>query len=252
MSEWVLRQLLERQLPSPRVPLMIQYWTQLLFLHWRWAAAEIQKRLPGGLVVDTFDGTGWIGLVPFFMKGVRPSGFPALPLVSNFLELNLRTYVKDGAGRPGIWFFSLDANQPLAVWTARMFFALPYRHATMHASHRDGWTEYASARVGGGPMLEYRYRGVGPLQEAVFGSLEFFLVERYRLFASRRGQLLSGRVYHPPYQLSGAEVSHCDTRLFRLDDLESPSRPPDHVCYAPGLGVSVYALELGGASAETF
>jgi uncharacterized protein len=243
MSGWALQQLVERRLPSSRAPLMVQYWTQLLFLHWRWEAEEIQKRLPTGLVVDSFDGTGWIGLVPFFMRGVHPTGFPALPILSNFLELNLRTYVKDGSGRPGIWFFSLDANQPLAVWAAQMFFSLPYRHATMHASELDGWIDYASARASHGPVLEYRYRGVGPVQEAAFGSLEFFLVERYRLFAFRRGQLLSGRVYHAPYQLSGAEVSHCDPRLFALDGLESPSRPPDHVCYAPGVGVSVYALE---------
>ena len=222
---------------------MFERWTNLLFLHWRWDAREIQTRLPEGLNADSFDGSAWIGIVPFFMSGVRPSGFPALPVISCFLELNLRTYVKDESGRPGVWFFSLDANQPVAVWAARILFALPYRHATMRAREVDGWIDYVSTRSGRGLELEYRYRGVGGTEEAAFGSLQFFLIERYRLFAFRRGQLLSGRVYHTPYRVSGAEVSQYDARLFELDGFETPNRPPDHLCYAPRVDVSIYALE---------
>jgi uncharacterized protein YqjF (DUF2071 family) len=222
---------------------MFQCWTKLLFLHWQWDAGEIQKRLPEGLAVDCFDGTAWIGIVPFFMSGVRPSGLPPLPMLSSFLELNLRTYVRDESGRPGVWFFSLDANQPLAVWTARILFALPYRQATMRARDAGGWIDYVSARSGYRVALKYRYRGAGKIGEAALGSLEFFLIERYRLFAFRRGQLFSGRVYHPPYQVSGAEVNHYDARLLELDGFDVPGRPPDHVCYAPRVDVSVYALE---------
>jgi uncharacterized protein len=240
MSDWVSRQVIGRQLPSRCSPVMYQSWTKLLFLHWRWDPAEIQKRLPRGLAIDRFDGSAWIGIVPFFMGGVRPTGFPPLPVVSNFLELNLRTYVRDESGRPGVWFFSLDANQPLAVWAARLLFALPYQHATMRANQIDGWTDYASARSGREPVLNYRYRPKGPVTEAVLGSLEFFLIERYRLFAFRGGQLFSGRVYHVPYQLGGAELGYYDPRLFELDGFDLPVGPPDHVCYAPRVDVSVY------------
>jgi uncharacterized protein YqjF (DUF2071 family) len=243
MSEWILRQITERQPPSRRSPAMYQCWTRLLFLHWRWDADKIQKRLPIGLTVDCFDDSAWIAIVPFFMQGVRPAGFPPLPAISKFLELNLRTYVRDEKGRPGIWFFSLDANQPLAVWGARTLFALPYQHATMRAAQIDGWTDYVSARNGRLPVLKYRYRRKGTVREAALGSLEFFLVERYRLFASRSGQLFSCRVYHMPYQLSGAEVDQCDPRLFELEGFDVPDRPPDHVCYASRVDVSVYALE---------
>lgn len=243
MSEWVSRQLAERRLPAGRSPAMFQSWTNLLFLHWRWDASEIQKRLPKELAVDSFDRSAWIGIVPFFMSGVRPSGFPALPAISRFMELNLRTYVKDESGRPGVWFFSLDANQPVAVWAARILFALPYQHATMRATEVDGWINYVSARSGHRLELEYRYRGVGAAEEAALGSLEFFLIERYRLYAFRRGQLLSGRVYHAPYRVGGAEVSHCDARLFELEGFDVPDRPPDHVCSVPRVDVSVYALE---------
>jgi uncharacterized protein YqjF (DUF2071 family) len=243
MSDWVFHQVIDRQLPSRRGPVMYQSWTKLLFLHWRWDPAEIQKRLPRGLAVDRFDESAWIGIVPFFMDGVRPAGFPPLPLVSNFLELNLRTYVRDEYGRPGVWFFSLDANQPLAVWVARLLFALPYQHATMRANQIGGWTDYVSARTGREPVLNYRYRRKGPVTEAALGSLEFFLIERYRLFASRGGQLFSGRVYHMPYRLSGADLGHYDPRLFELDGFDVPLGLPDHVCYAPRVDVSVYLPE---------
>jgi uncharacterized protein len=243
MSEWVVRQLIERQLPAGCGAIMYQCWRRLLFLHWRWDAGEIQKRLPTALTIDCFDGSAWIGIVPFFMSWVRPAGFPPLPVISNFLELNLRTYVKDESGRPGVWFFSLDANQPLAVWAARILFGLPYQHALMRASQSGAWTDYISARSGYQPALNYRYRNHGAAAEVALGSLEFFLIERYRLYTFRGGQLVTGRVYHPPYQVSGAQVDLYDPRLFELDGFPVPDRPPDHVCYASRIDVSVYPLE---------
>ena len=242
MSEWVLRQLIERQLPARCGPVMYQCWRKLLFLHWRCDPGESQKRLPIGLTIDCFDGSAWIGIVPFFMSGIRPAGFPPL-MIPDFLELNLRTYVRDESGRPGIWFFSLDANQRLAVWAARILFALPYQHAAMHASQVGIWTDYVSARSGCEPVLNYRYRNKGAAEEVALGSLEFFLIERYRLYTFRSGQLLAGRVYHPPYQVSRAEVARYDPRLFELERFPVPDRSPDHVCYASRVDVSVYPLE---------
>jgi uncharacterized protein len=242
MNDWVLRQLKERQIPATS-PVMFQGWKHLLFLHWRWDPDEIQKRLPVGLAVDCFDRSGWIGIVPFFMEDVRLIGCPPLPMVSNFLELNLRTYVTDAENRPGIWFFSLDANQPFAVWSARAFFALPYWHARMQAMRTDGWIEYRSARDNRESPLIFRYHGTGPTSEAALESLEFFLIERYRLFASRRGQLFSGKVYHTPYQLGPVDLGQHDGRLFELDGFPAPIRPPDHIAYAPRVDASIYPLE---------
>jgi uncharacterized protein YqjF (DUF2071 family) len=243
MSEWVVRQLIERQPPAQRRPVMHQCWRKLLFLHWRWDPVEVQKRLPNELTVDRFDESAWIGIVPFFMGAVRPVGFPPLPVISNFLELNLRTYVRDESERPGVWFFSLDANQPLAVWVARTLFALPYRHAVMRANQVGGWTDYVSARSGHQSVLNYRYRCEGPAEEVALGSLEFFLIERYRLFAFRGGQLLTSRVSHAPYRISGAVVDRYDPRLFELEGFDAPDRAPDHVCHAHRVDVSVYPLE---------
>ncbi|HEX2852106.1 MAG TPA: DUF2071 domain-containing protein [Opitutaceae bacterium] len=170
-------------------------WTHLLFLHWQWDPAEVQRTLPPGLTVDTFEGNAWIGLVPFFMRDVRPAFFPAVPVLSHFLEFNVRTYVYDAHGRPGVWFYSLDCNRWLAVKTARALFHLKYEHAEMNAQvDAAGAVDYHVCRRGEKRRSRFVYRLDGPTGQAPLGSQEFFLVERYRLFAhdARRDRLLSG------------------------------------------------------------
>ena len=107
--------------------MMHHAWRDLLFLHWRVDPERIQRTLPPGLTVDVFDGAAYVGIVPFFMCDIRPRGLPAMPGLSNFMELNVRTYVHDAQGTPGVWFYSLDCNSRLTVWGARRFFHLPYR-----------------------------------------------------------------------------------------------------------------------------
>jgi uncharacterized protein len=243
MKEWVRRQLIERQPPGRPAPVMFQRWLHLLFLHWSLSPEVVQKTLPQGLQVDTFEGKAWIGIVPFFMRGVRPAGLPAFPGISNFLELNLRTYVRDLSGRPGIWFYSLDANQPLAVCFARAAFGLPYEFATMVATISDRGIDYRSQRAGQNRSLRYRYRASRKLGEAGLGTLDFFLVERYRLFAHRRGDLFTGRVHHSPYQLSEASVAEADPALFAMDGFETPAAPSAHALYSERVDVSIYPMD---------
>ena len=243
MNEGVRAQLRERQLP-PGCPVMFQTWRDLIFLHWRVPADLVTARLPRGLELDTYEGSAWIGVVPFFMRRVRPAGVPPLPLLSNFLELNLRTYVRDGRGRPGVWFFSLDANQPVAVLVARLAFGLNYRLRAMSARREpDNWIFYECRSVPRSVSQHYRYRATGHSQPAIAGSLEFFLLERYRLFAERNQRLLSGRVYHVPYELTSAEIEPVDARVFDSNDLVNPLRQPDHVCYSGRVDVWVYPIE---------
>jgi uncharacterized protein len=246
MEEWIRRQLIERQQPGSLAPVMFQRWLHLLFLHWSFSPDIVQKTLPQGLEVDTFQGKAWIGIVPFFMQGVRPARFPAVPGISNFLELNLRTYVRDLTGRPGIWFYSLDASQPLAVCVARATFGLPYKFATMVATLSDRGIDYRSRRFRDNNSLRYLYRPSKKLGEAGLGSLDFFLVERYRLFAHRGGKLFTGRVHHSPYQLRGVTVHDADPALFAMDGFETPTAPFIHALYSERVDVSVYPIELVG------
>lgn len=230
---------------SPPLPVeMYQRWEKLLFLHWAFDPELIQKTLPPGLTVDAFDGQAWVAIVPFLMRGIRPRFLPAVGGISNFLELNLRTYVHDDQGRAGVWFYSLDCNQPLAVKIARRAFHLPYHHARMTAeTASDGCLKYASQRAGDEGVSQFEYRPVAETFEAAPGSLEFHLAERYLLFSKTPRGLRMGRVHHRPYPLARADVHQWDARLFALNGLPVPDRPPDHVLASAGVEVKVYPLQ---------
>lgn len=221
---------------------MHQQWANLLFLHWKMNAEEIQRRLPKGLYVDTYDGHAWLGVVPFFMNRIRPSFLPPVPGISWFLELNVRTYVYDEKGTPGVWFFSLDCNQALAVVLAQQLFQLPYEHAKMQATEHDGQLEYHCRRDVMADRADYRYQPCQQGQLAVAPSLEFFLLERYLLFsANRKGKLFTGRVHHSPYRY---EVAVCDAwsalpaewNGFRLQG------PPVSILTAETVNVNIFPL----------
>lgn len=225
---------------------MRQRWADLLFLHWSWDADAVQRTLPPGLTVDTFEGRAWIGLVPFFMQAVRPRFFPAVPGLSDFMELNVRTYVHDDAGRPGVWFYSLDCNQWLAVKIARGLFHLPYEHARMTALRRGaGRIDYRSQRRGDGKESRFDYEAAGRGEAAEPGSKEFFLLERYRLYSCHavHGQLWSGRVAHHPYRFQRTEIPVHDDRVLSLAGFDPAGRSPDHACVAESVEVDVFPLE---------
>lgn len=220
-----------------------QRWDQLLFLHWAYDAAVIQRTLPPGLTVDTYDGRAYLGVVPFFMRRIRPPFLPPVPWLSYFLELNLRTYVHDAAGRPGIWFYSLDCNRALAVWVARWRFHLPYQHAALSARVEGDRVDYRARRRGDAHTGRFTYRPTAPARPAEAGTLEFFLAERYRLFARRRdGRLRTASVHHPPYPLAPAEVTAYDSRVIELAGFDAPGRPPDHALHARRVDVTVFKI----------
>lgn len=235
-----------REKPIGRNPVMYQTWKHLLFLHWEIDAAIIQQTLPKGLHADIFEGKAYIGLVPFFMKNIRPVFFPAVPGISNFLETNVRTYVHDEKGVPGVWFFSLDANQSLAVWLARTFFKLPYYRAKMSAewnAEKDKLL-YKSKRKDKEKTSIFEYATKGKVKTATLGTLEFFLLERYILFSWNKTQqkLMKGQVVHSPYQFMETRVSQWDNELLQLNQFEITGSP-ELMHYAPGVDVHVYAIE---------
>ena len=188
---------------------MAQQWHDLLFAHWPTSADLLRAHIPTGLELDTFEGTAWLAVVPFRMEGIRLRYAPAVPGTSSFPELNVRTYVKRD-GKPGVWFFSLDAASALAVAVARAWFRLPYFRANMRCEERLGWIAYQSERThrhAPSARLIGKYRGVGEPFRAPQGSLEHFLIERYCLYSAMpNGQLLRGEIHHAPWDLQPAEA----------------------------------------------
>ena len=237
-----------RTRPVGHIPVMHQRWQDLLFLHWSYDPSAIQSTLPEGLTIDTFDGKAWVGIVPFFMRDVRPSFCPPLPGISYFLEMNVRTYVYDQRGVPGVWFYSLDANQRLAVLAARRLFHLPYFESKMKADRDPKTSEirYMSHRRGTQDRLisRFRYRPRGSPRLAQPGTLEFFLIERYVLFTVLARQLCpwSCRVHHQPYPLMDVEVSEWDDASLALAGLKRNARGADHSVMSSGVAVEVFAL----------
>jgi uncharacterized protein YqjF (DUF2071 family) len=237
-----------RERPLHRTPVMYEKWENLLFLHWEYDPQAIQRTLPNGLYVDTFDGKAYLGIVPFLMRDVQTRLFPFPLGISDFEELNVRTYVYDRTGTPGVWFYSLDANHYFAGKLARLFFNLPYFHANMTAefSPDQKETSFSSYRYGTDPTLksQFRYQEISQPSLAAPGTLEFFLIERYVLFAySKRNKLYSGRVWHSPYQLTDVEVSNLDENVLYLDGFLKPARAADHKIMSHGVEVDVFGLE---------
>jgi len=240
----VERQLALRQRPLGKRPAMYQTWTDLLFVHWELPVEAIARHLPKGLFVDTFDGRAFVGVVPFLMRHIRPRPFPPLPWLSYFREMNVRTYVHDRHGNPGVWFFSLDANRYPAVRIGQRFFHLPYRHATM-SKRGDERIDYTVRRRGTERTTQLTWRFVEPLGTARPGTLEFFLTERYLMFVHdrRRDRLMSGLVHHEPYPLTSVELERADEVVLAQNGLDRGSAPPVHAIGSRGVDVDVFAVE---------
>ena len=241
----ILQQTGHRPWPLPSSPwVMAQSWHELLFAHWAVPVDVIRPQVPAALTVDTFEGRAWLGVVPFRMTGVRLRFTPALPWLSAFPELNVRTYVSF-RGKPGVWFFSLDAANPLAVTAARAWFGLPYFRARMHCVEKEGWVRYRSERKHPGAppaVLKASYRPLGNAFQPPGGSLEHFLTERYCLYATKsRGRIYRGEIHHPAWSLQAAEAEITENSMAEAAGVSLPSGRPllhfarrqDMVAWAP-------------------
>lgn len=233
-----------RTRPTGEAPVMYQRWLDLSFLHWEVPAADLQRLMPGGLTIDTFEGRAFVGLVPFRMRDIRPRLCPALPGISHFLETNVRTYVHvDGKG-PGVWFFSLDAANRIGAWLGRHWFKLPYyfAHMTMD-SVSDGSLVYKGRRAADRQTgYEVWVSGDGPCRPAEPGTLEHFLVERYLLYTVQGSRLMSGQVWHEPYQIRAVSPDSFQETLLEASGILRP-RSGSIAHYSPGVEVDVYKLK---------
>ena len=217
-------------------------WTNLAFLHWPVDPAVLRPLVPAPFPIDTFDGQAWVGVVPFRMEETRLHFTPAIPGLSEFAELNVRTYVRVG-DRAGVWFFSLDAANPLAVRGARLLYNLPYFDAEMSIEPRGEGVEYRSERVHrDAPQARFRavYEPTGTVYQAASGTLDHFLVERYCLFnLDRAGKAGFMDIHHLPWPLQPA-IANIELNTMTLAaGIPLPDRAPV-VHFARSLQVLVW------------
>jgi uncharacterized protein len=217
-------------------------WRDLLFAHWVVDLDALRPLIPASLEIDTFEGRAYVGIVPFRMEDVSPRGLPAVPYLSAFPEVNVRTYVRHG-GLDGVWFFSLDASRRLAVEGARLGFHLPYFHARMTMERDEDDVVYRSSRRdrrGRPGELDVRYRPTGPIQPAPAGSLDRWLTERLRLFApDRHGRVSTTSIAHVPWPLRPAEAEFRVETLSTAQGIEL-SGPPVQLAFADRLDVRAW------------
>jgi uncharacterized protein len=219
-----------RPWPVPDGPwIMTQSWHDLLFAHWPLNPAALRDKLPADLPLDLFDGRAWLGVIPFHMTNVAPRGASWLPaVVSAFPELNVRTYVTV-SGKPGVYFFSLDAANALAVMTARALFRLPYHRATMAVNVGPRRVSYRSRRLPGAGAAEFAasYGPIGIAQAPQPGTLEHFLTERYCLYTTdRAGRISRLEIHHRPWPLQPADAQIAVNTLAAASDLALPAIAP--------------------------
>ena len=220
--------------------LQAQTWESLLFAHWRVPIDQLRLHVPEELPLDTFDNSAWVGLTPFRISGLRVRGLPPLPIVSSFLELNVRTYVQRD-GKAGIYFFGLDAASSLAVEAARRLYRLPYFRARMSADFVRGEVDFASERVEGRrAALHARYRHDGEPTPPAPGSLEHFLTERYCLFTMHDDRVHWAQIHHPPWPLQQAEVEIAENTM-PPPGIELSGEPVCH--FSARQDVVIWALE---------
>ena len=254
MTDWsaILREQEHRPYPLPAAPFAVTMtWHDLLFAHFEVEPRALRAAVPSSLELDLWHGQAWVGVVPFYMSQVGPPALNQLPWTSAFAELNVRTYVTRG-GRAGVYFFSLDAANWLAVLTARAKFHLPYFWARMELEHEGATIRYRSRRWLGPPArFEASYQPSGEPYSSQPGSLEHWLTERYCLYTTDgAGVVYRGEIQHPPWPLQAAQADISINEMGRPHGLSlAAERPLLH--FARRLDVLAWPLERAETGGRT-
>jgi uncharacterized protein YqjF (DUF2071 family) len=232
----------QRPWPVPNTPwIMKQSWYDLLFLHYPIPVQALLPYVPPGMHLDTFNNTAWISVVPFWMSGIRFRGTPAVPYLSQFPEINVRTYVTVD-DKPGVYFFSLDAQSRIGVFFGKNFYKLPYYYSKMSVSHKGKDILYASARTED-PSIQFqaRYKPVSDVFQAEKGTLDYWLVERYCLAAYDNHRTYLSEINHKPWQLQRADYSVTQNTMLHPFGISLPDTYCAH--FSKRIDVHVWPLK---------
>jgi uncharacterized protein YqjF (DUF2071 family) len=208
-----------RPFAVPQGPwVMKQIWHDLLLAHWHVSASYLRPLIPKGIELDVWEDKHWISIIPFHISGMRFRGLPPFPYISRFPELNVRTYVTVN-GKPGIYFFSLEAARRLNVECARLFFHLPYMYAQMSVNTEDEFIHFSSTRLdarGRPAQFDGTYRPAHPQTfHAKQGTLLYWLTERYCQYSvNNQGEIFGGDIHHLPWDLQRAELHMSKNSMF--------------------------------------
>lgn len=219
-------------------PVMLQGWKDLTYVHFPYDPQVVQRRLPPGLEVDTFEDSAWVGLVAFHMEDIRLPGAPAVPYLGTFPETNVRTYVRGPYGRQGVWFDSLDITRLIPVLVAMGTYRIPYRWSKMSIAHQDGAVIYRAKRRWPGPGGVTSKIVARPGDEIEASNLDHFLTDRWGLYSSFGRGLAYAPVDHAPWPLRAATLVDFEDGLIEAAGYPPPKGEP-LVHYSPGVDVRI-------------
>ncbi|MBO8170902.1 MAG: DUF2071 domain-containing protein [Bacillaceae bacterium] len=230
---------------------MKQTWHRLLFAHWPVAPDRIKPFIPDPLELDTYDGKAWVGIVPFYMSGIRYRFLPPVPFTSSFAEINVRTYVTLD-DKPGVYFFSLDAASLPAVRAAKLMYKLPYYHASITQNVAGLNVVYDSSRKGKDANARFSavYQPLSPVYLSRPGNLDHWLTERYCLYTFDSDYIYRCEIDHEPWPLQTAEAEIKANSMLQPVGVDLPGQSP--LChYSEKIDVRVWPLEKVTSRVQT-
>lgn len=209
-----------------------QEWNDAVFLHWKVPVEELTKHIPEGLEIESIDGECWISVVAFTMQKIRPRMLPSLAFISDFHEINVRTYLKHN-NKTGVYFLNIEAEKWLSANLARIISTLPYQTAHMKRSNHAGQHTYTSTNAVSRFSLHTTYSIGEEITEK--STLDLWLTERYCLYLNKGNTISKYEIHHKPWQLYEIDVTDLDVQ-FTIDGLPI-NRKPDMAHYSTGVQV---------------
>jgi uncharacterized protein YqjF (DUF2071 family) len=229
--------------PPVAKPAFLTDWDTTAFVNWSYDPDILRGHLPQGLELDLFDGKGWLSLVLFHAGNAHFPWSPPIRPLSNYQQFNLRTYVRGADGTPGVYFFSMDIDEPV-VLLGRLTYGAPYMLASMTVARAGDELHYASARRWGGPgcSCDVRLRIGAPYDNGSVPPVAPFLADRWWLYAVMKGRLVRAAVAHQPWQLSEATVLSLRETIVEAAGIK-PLPQPAAVFYAGSVSARIGSPE---------
>jgi len=185
-----------------------QEWNNALFLHWKVSTEELTKLIPCNILVDTFNGESWVSLVAFTMEKIRPRLLPSVSTISDFHEINVRTYLTQD-NKQGVYFLNIEAQKQVSTFVAKLLSGLPYEKATIDRQTKGKTQIYIAANKSKGFQLDVTFK-IGQ-KIKVKSELDNWLTERYCLYLDKGNELYRYEIHHKPWELHHVEISNLTT-----------------------------------------
>jgi len=211
-----------------------QEWNNAVFMHWEVPYEDLKSLVPSGLEIDSFEGKCWVSIVAFTMERIRPAYLPSFSPISNFDEINVRTYVRKN-GKPGVYFINIEAGKYVSAFLSKMMSGLPYEKSEISRGNNF----YSSYNANKGFRLDLEYE-VGP-RITKKTPLMIWLTERYSLFLENEGEIYGYEIQHPEWELNDMKIKNLDL-YYSIGNLVFDNTP-DLYQYSPGVKVLAWGME---------